>query len=135
MSWIYSQILKETLSEINENDWETVKNYCQDLYIHKNTFDLILKDRTLIEDYDSLCEMTIDSNSFIALANLLLDKKDYDRAEQFYLKDLELENDTGLHQVKILNKLSQLFAKKNQLDKAKQYYQQANAIKQQYSSK
>jgi tetratricopeptide (TPR) repeat protein len=96
---------------------------------------LILTDRTLIEDYDSLCEMTIDSDSFIALANLLLDKKDYDRAEQFYLKDPELENDIGLHQVKILNKLSQLFAKKNQFDKAKKYYQQANAIKQQYSSK
>ncbi|UJR26624.1 hypothetical protein I4U23_007942 [Adineta vaga] len=131
-SWIYSQIFKEILYDIKEEDRANVKEFCKDLYINENTFDLIATQRQLIEEYDSLRVTTADSNPYVALGNLLLDKKDYDRAEHFYLKGLETEKDNGSSQMKILTQLSRVSVGKNQLDQARKYQAQANAIKEQH---
>lgn len=91
--WIYSQIFKEILLEIKEDERLKVKEYCKDIYTNENTYHYITTRRDLIEEFDSLRVMILNLNPYVSIGNLMVEKKDYQRAEQFYSQALSLKTD------------------------------------------
>lgn len=79
----------------------------------ENTYDCITTQRDLIEEFDSLRVMILNSNPYVSLGNLMVEKKDYQRAEHFYSQALPLENENWSNQIKILNNLIEICSKTN----------------------
>ena len=117
MSWIYCQLFREIFALMEEDEQKKIKEFCPELVTNENTFDLIGTRKQLVDEYESLTGTIQDSNPLFSLANLLLEKKDYQKAEYFYQQVLQREEANWQRQINLFYKLVQIYTKTNQSDK------------------
>lgn len=130
MRWIYCQLFREIVAPMKEDEQKKIKEFCPELVTDENTFDLIGTRRQLVDEYDSLTGTIQDSNPLFSLANLLLEKKDYQKAEHFYQQVLQTEEANQQRQLNLLHKLAQIYTKTNQSDKLQQCRNRIKEIQQ-----
>lgn len=127
-----SQLFKELLLQMNENERSEIISYCPDLYTEENIADLIAINPQLNDLTNYMREKIQDDNPFFAMGRLMLEMGLYERAEYFYLKTLPKEKENWIRQAAVLNNLGKIYHDQDKLDKALEYYEKAMKLQRQY---
>jgi tetratricopeptide (TPR) repeat protein len=122
---MFSQLFKEILVRMNENDRSKIISYCPDLYTEDDIYDLITKNPQLFNLTNYMREKIEDENPLFALGRLMLEMGSYDRAEYFYLKALPTEGHNWIRQAALLNNLGKVYQEQDKYDQALEYYEKA----------
>ena len=129
---MYSQLFKELLSQMNENDRSNIISYCSDLYTEENLQDLIDTNPQLMNLTNYMREKIKDENPLFALGRLMLEMGSYERAEYFYLKALPTEQHDWIRQAALLNNLGKVYQEQEKHTKALEYYEKAVKIQREH---
>ncbi|CAF1049606.1 unnamed protein product [Adineta steineri] len=129
---MYSQLFKEFLSQMSENDRSTVISFCPDLYTNDNLSDLISTNPELLNRTNIMRKKLIDENPTVSMGRLMLEMGSYDRAEYLYFKAIHQEKNNWKRLTVVYNNLANVYYKEGKYDKALTYYHKSLSIQQKH---